>query len=222
MTQREIVSLVLSRIAGGIETDERTSAYKKIVAIINVSRGAILPEVSKKSFRSVSSWQQVYEPVFDPDLQETPEFTVFYFPDLIRLDSIFDGNFFIGSRLCSDQFRALKSRGEYYGMKKHRTQANSLSRYFYYLIQNQRIEIYHPTSTRPEKFRAESIFFDPTQVPSFNVDVDDYPMDQDSIPMMLDFIKKTYTMDVLATTADTISDSRDDTKMAQQSNTARR
>lgn len=222
MLQKQIVSLVISRIGGGVETDESPSVYSKIAGVIDIAREVIIGEASKKSFRKFSQdWFQTYEPVFDPSLQESSEFTIFPFPAVTNIDSIFDGNFFIGSRQCSEQFRRIKSRGEYYGMKKHKTKANSLRRYVYYLFNQQTIEVYSPTATRIEKIRAESIFSRPEDIPTFNVELDNYPMDDGNIPMLLDFIKKNYTWDVLMTPMDTRSDSKD-TPKAPQPNQQRR
>lgn len=195
MKESKIISLVKSNVNQFIDSTNDPFVDKKVAALVRDARAAIIEDTYTKKRIIHPDWILPYTPVFDQDLQYTDEFTVFEFFPVIAMDSRHDGILFIGSPQCQQQFRRCKTRGEWANRKKI---AKLNGRVVHFIIEDSLLKIERLRDLTVTKVDSECIFSDPGKLPSFNKDKDEYPIDENSIPLIIEYIYKEYAHPTLA------------------------
>lgn len=210
MTLPELYERVASLPSGGYITVDTRLNKKYMYSLIHSGRAFIVGERWKIQGKVPPIYYQPFKPTFSSVSQVSGAcYTKFYnVPDIIALDSRASGLGFIGGDGTMCQFREVSSRGAFVSMMNNRVIKNS--KIPYVLMQGGgEIEIYH--KTKVHDLHMEAIFSDPTEVDTYNIDKDSYPMDVGDIPRLEAYLMSGTMSLVYRTPIDRINDQRDTT-----------
>lgn len=195
MKQSKIISLVKSNVNQFIDSVNDPFVDKKVAALVRDARAVVMEERYKKERILHPEWISPFTPVYDPALQYTDEFTVFEFLPVVYLDDRHDGIIYVGSPECQEQFRRCRTRGEWANRKKIKKLNGRVP---YFIIEDGLLKVERLRDLKITKVDTECIIADPEKLPSFNKDKDEYPIDENSIPLIIEYIYKEYAHPTLA------------------------
>lgn len=181
MTFSEIVDLFERLPEGGIWTDENRFDPRFVETAVNRSRALSIFNFWSKTKRINPVWTQQYIPTFSQELQDDPNKVIFQCPPAISLSEQMDGFLYIGTVDGNCSFRKVVSRAELANSNVHRNM-RTLTDHVKVIYSDGFLECYGNTDLK--SIRIDAIFADPTQVPSFNADKDEYPASLDIIESM--------------------------------------
>lgn len=163
----------------GIMTDESKWDSLYITSLIDkYSRMAIKQDYSQNK-RLNPLWLNKYDLEFKKDAQIDNCMVTFIIPPLMILSPLNSG-FYIGSATGACQYRIVKSRGDLANALAHKS-TNKLHQ-MRVLITGNETEIYG--NQMIEGGMVEGIFLTPSKLPTFNTQKDQYPFNDDLIPLM--------------------------------------
>lgn len=169
-------------VGGYITVDSRLDG-SYIDYLIHSARAFICCERWKQYGEIPASYYQTYSPDYNKAAQDTDAcYTVFYdIPQIIALDGRASGLGYVGAiNDIKYSFREVANLAELSSFQQDRIMKSG--RKAYVLMGQNSIRIYYKDKIK--MFQMNAIFFDPTQVPTYNVDFDVYPMDGSDIPKM--------------------------------------
>lgn len=206
MLLSNLKSQIIRLVSGGIETDTTRYDFSDIEDKIHYGRAFVIGQSFQQSKRIGSSWTQQYISPFDPNLQDTNDFVRFKVPHVIRLDSLRDGFVYVGAITSTTAYRRVNNRAEMANYNLHRiTKQNERTPKFIY--SDGYIEVYGDTMIK--ELRVDGIFRNPTHIPSYNQDIDPYPISADLIGVLKDYLLKTTLIPEQQKAPDTIADGRE-------------
>jgi len=208
MTLPELRERVSSAPTGGYITSDSRMDAGYIDNLIHSARAFIACERWKQYGQVPPAYYQKFEPDFSKLAQEAGScFTVFYdIPQIIALDGRASGIGFIGNlNGIACQIREVSSLGEFASFQTDRIMKSGRKAY---LINGQG-EFTVWFKDKIKSFQMEIIAADPTLLPLYNVDYDDYPMDISDIPKMETYMLQGSFGLIYKTPIDRINDSRD-------------
>jgi hypothetical protein len=198
MLLQEIIDIVISDVSAGIVVDDTRFEFDYVKDKIH-SYAAIVKkeEYRKNKFINNINYLKHY-PRFEAELQDDPMcFVKFRCPDVISFDSNSDGFRYIGAIDRSINFKRIQNRSYLSSFNSHPVMnVNTRGMSVLYDGTSQIIEVYGNTSL--EELLVEGIFSDPTEIPTFNVEIDQYPLSEDLIPMLSTVIMNDITRLVAA------------------------
>lgn len=204
MTLKELTSQVIRMVSGGILTDESKYDFLDIEADIHYARANVIKDFYSKNKRVSGEWIQTFNAVFDVTSQESNNFVRFVVPRAIPLDVFRDGFLYVGDTNGNVAYRRVNSRAELANFNLHRiTKINNNTPKFIY--SEGVIELYGNTMIK--ELRIDGIFANPSEIPTYNQDIDNYPLSEDLISPLKDFLLKTSLSIEAQKKPDTISDS---------------
>ncbi len=208
MLQAEVRENITRAVAAALETDENRYEADYIDGIADQYRALVIKEIWRVDKRINSIWTQQFFAEYSADLQDNENFVRFACPPTISIDKKRDGFFFVGSIDGIEAYRKVESRATLSNANNHRiTKLNN--RVIKALWSDGYWEIYGAPLIKD--LRVDGIFSKPTDVPTFNPEFDDYPVDDNTLVVMKRMIRE--EMGVMAATPlDTISDSSDKVK----------
>jgi hypothetical protein len=208
MTFPQLIERVSSLPTGGyITVDSRLDAGL-MASIINSARAYIVCERWKMYGKVPPIYYQTFYPEYIKTAQDEGScYSKFYnLPPIIALDGRSTGLGYIGSSNTLNSFREVSSRQALSSMLNNRIIA--IKRKPLALIGNGgELEIYFRDTVKLPQL--EAVFADPRQVPLYNVDYDEYPMDSSDIPKMEDYLTRGAFQLVYKTPIDRVNDGRD-------------
>ena len=209
-TITEIVQRIISNVNGGITTDEVRFDDAYIESKIHTARASILSASQKQpmSDRINESCVQAYSvEILDDDVQADCDVVRFPCPSVIRLDDRHDGFIYVGH--INQQKPYIRLRTNFTALSMHSIFAKEKEVVWDYIVDydgSSYINVYKNTKLR--KLLVRAIFNDPTDVPNYRPDVDQYPIDAAMENEIVEAIS-TDLMRKMVKTPDVISDSQD-------------
>lgn len=209
-TLREITQRIISNVNGGITTDEVRYDDAYIESKIHTARASIISLSSKQPMadRINEACVQAFNvEIMDDDVQVDCDVVRFPCPSVIRLDDRHDGFIYVGH--INQQKPFIRLRTNFSALSMHSIFQQEKDIVWDYIADydgSSYINIYKNTKLRNLLVRA--IFNDPTKVPNYRIDVDQYPIDA---AMENDIVEAISTdlMRKMVRVPDNISDSQD-------------
>lgn len=168
----------------GIMTDESKWDSLFILALTDkYSRMAIKQDYAQNR-RLNPLWLNKYDLEFSKDAQTSDCVVTFSIPPLMILSDTNSG-FYIGSKVGACPYRIVKSRGDLANALAHKS--TNKPHQLRVLITGTDTEIY---GNPVEGGMVEGIFLNPTRLPTFNLKTDQYPLNDDLIPLMQQLMYK--------------------------------
>lgn len=212
MTLPEIIDYIKRNPSGGIATDESRFDDVYLESILNVYRAQVLKLVYQKDNRINPVCYQRHYPEFEKKLQDGALCKVlFRSPEVISFDSRSDGFRYVGSIDCANAFRRHQSRATLSTVIKNKFLNIESGRFTSYLYNgsDQLIEVYG--NPMIQELLIEAVFADPSEIPIYNKQIDQYPVNEDLLPMIFEQVFKAVTGPQAATPTDLISEGNDAT-----------
>lgn len=213
MKLEEIIERITKGAAAGIFTDESRFDQPTLTTLINTARAQTIQAIYFKNKRINPACYQTFFGNYNADLQvDDPCLVKFKCPSVINLDSNSDGFRFVGQVDGVNGFRRIVSRAQLATYNQHPFMKVQSGRYIAALwsAPDGVWEIYNSSL---KYLRVEGIFANPLEIPTYNKDIDDYPVSVEMLPMIEDFIFKTVTAIEAQTTPDYVSTSTDTTQV---------
>lgn len=206
MTLSELRSQVVRLISGGVLTDDTRYDFSDIDAQIHYARANVIANFYAKTKRVSGEWLQTFEATYNKDIQDSNEFVRFAVPRGIPLDVMRDGFLYVGDTTGNTSYRRVNSRAELANFNLHRiTRINGERAKFIY--SEGEIQVYGNAMIK--ELRIDGIFANPTEILTYNIDIDNYPISEDLISALKDFLLKTALSVEASKLPDTISDSKE-------------
>lgn len=206
---------VRGRVAAALSTDESRWSDEYIVSLINSARAEICKDYyfgdkNRKKNRRINplAVQKCYVSK-DDDLQDNDCLVKFPCPAFIGLGRYSDGVRFIGKADGTCAFDRARSRGQLANFNKHSVMSvtNEIGVVAMYDGTEKVWEIYNDSMIK--EILVEGIFNDPREVPMYNQDMDEYPLNEDYIPELERLIFQTVTGQEAQQMPDYVSSSDD-------------
>jgi hypothetical protein len=208
-TLRQIVESAISTVSGGLFVDDRNIYSEQIEQKVHEARSMWCAQQYKLNRQIHESWIQRFYLEIDPDAQDNVCMIKFKMPAVIWLDDKTDGLRYFGSRDYADNFTRIWNRAMLAAMANH--PVTKVGRRNYVLLQGENSECY--TVTNIGNPIVEGVFADPTDVPTFNMDKDIYPVDPSGVDFIEKYLVNTVLRSIITTPTDYTSDSVDTTKL---------
>lgn len=208
MTLAELRSQVVRLPGSGILTDETRFDFPDIDAEIHFGRAAVIRAFYSKTKRISGEWIQTYIGTYDKNIQESADYVIFDVPRGIPLDVMRDGYLYIGDIAGDIAYRRVNNLAEFATYNQHRITKVNNSRPKV-LYQEGRMKIYGNAMIK--ELRIDGIIANPTEVPTYNQDVDNYPISEDLIQPIRDYLWQKSLGIEIQKKPDTISDSHETT-----------
>ncbi len=193
MITPKIVERIKRLPFAGVISDENRLDSIYILNLVDAARGQVLRTVYQKDKRINNIAYQKFYGTYDINLQEGDGIVRFACPTFIGMDAWTDGCRYVGSNDCSNAYARIKNRSELSTIQNHKIMkslANVNISALYDASMGQ-IQIYF--NPEVEELLVEGLFSKPTSIPTFNYDFDEYPINEDLIPMLEDQILKNVT-----------------------------
>lgn len=208
-TLKEIVDKIKSTIEGGITTDESRLDDLFIENKIHSARALILSNLVRAGMRDRIN--ETFVQTINPDLLEIDvecDYVAFECPPVIHLDDRHDGFVYVG------HFSGIKP------FMRIRSNYSALSMHSLFLKEKEIVwdfvsnvtgsyDIHVYKNTKLKKILIRAIFNDPTAVPNYRKDVDQYPLDAVTENEVVEMVAMDLLRKLAGKVPDYISDSQD-------------
>lgn len=206
MLLKEITSQIIKLASGGVLTDESRYDFSDIDSRIHLARASVIQSYYNKIKRIGSDWIQTYIADFDRNLQDSTSYVRFSSPRGIPLDTYMDGYLFVGDKDGLSSYRRANNRAvlvNYYSHRNSRPKETKPT----FIYSEGYIEVYGNPLIK--ELRIDGIFANPLEIKTFNEDIDSYPISNDLIDLVKDFVLKTSLSVESSKPADFVSNSKD-------------
>lgn len=178
-TLKEIVHRITSNVNGGNTTDEMRYDSLYIESKIHTARASILSAMSRQPMfdRINEACAQVYSvELLEEDVEADCDVVRFPCPTVIRLDDRHDGFVYVGH--VNGQKPFIRVRSNYTALSMHSIfQKEKGIVWDYQADYDGKFYINVYKNTKQRKLLVKALFNDPTEVPNYRPDVDQYPID---------------------------------------------
>jgi hypothetical protein len=215
MTLPEIRERVIRLPSAGIITDETRADFPYIDSIIHSYRAILIRNLYAKDKRINPSYYQRFECEYSKDYQTERKRVLFKCPETIPMDSMSDGLRFVGNIDCSKQYRRIVNRSQLASFDSHRIMKNLNNRYVAYLYDGTQKNIEVFGNAMIEHLFVEGLFKNPTDIHTYNSEIDQYPMPDGDVSMMEEMILKGVTGVIWSKIPDYLPNSTDITPMSK-------
>lgn len=207
MTLPEIYERFSALPLGGYITIDNRLDKGYMYSLIHSARAFVV----QQRFAEQGVIQPVYFQQYKPDYIEAAQTSTSYaryspFPAVIGVGAKRDGMGYVGSVCLNVPFRQVNSRAEFASMQFDRIM--KAGRKAYVLVGNNYIEIYYKNKIK--EVLIEAVFMDPTKVPNYNIEKDEYPVEAGDIARMEMYILQSDMNMISRSVSDRIKNDRDD------------
>jgi hypothetical protein len=210
MTLPQIYERIGSLPSGGYLTVDSRFDTGYIYSLVHSARAFIVNE----RWKAFGKIPPIYYQSFTPDFRKAAQndsgcYTQFFdIPAIIALDGRATGLGFVGNiNGCPISFREVSSLQAFSAMQQDRLM--KAGRKAYVLTNPDNIQIWYKDKIKDMTMSA--VFSDPTKVPSYNINLDDYPMDVSDISKMEQYLMQGSMGLIYKTPMDRIADGKDTT-----------
>lgn len=208
MTLAEFRSQVIRMPGGGILTDDTRFDFLDIDAEIHFARAVVIPSFYAKTKRISGEWLQTFTATYNANIQESDEYVIFDVPRGIPLDVMRDGYLYIGDTVGDTAYRRVNNLAELATYNQHRITRINNNRPKVLYSEN-KMRVYGNTMIK--ELMIDGIFANPTEILTYNVDFDNYPISEDLIQPIRDYLWQKSLAIEQSKLPDTISDSQETT-----------
>lgn len=208
LTLPQIYEQAASLPSGGYITVDSRFDKGYMYSMIHLGRAVIAQERWKTQGKIPPIYFQPFTPKYEILSQSPGCFTQFYdVPDIIQLDQRASGIGYIGAtgELC--QFREISSEGAFAAMQHHRILKMGRGKVYALILGGGEVKVYSPFPI--ENMRMQILASDPTTVPSYNIDMDSYPIDAGDLPKLYQYLMQGVMSLTYKTPIDRVNDQRD-------------
>ena len=197
MVHPEIIERLSRLPSGGVINDQNRFDYGYLSSLLDTFRAKVIniqyngDRFTAKSRRINPVCYQKHWPVYEKELQEAgTKFVLFRCPEFISIDGLSDGLRYVGSIEGSCSFRRLKTRTEIsmYNSNKITNLENGRFQSALYDGSQGMIEVYGNKALK--ELLVEGLFSNPLLIPTYNKDVDQYPLDASGIVLLESLLLK--------------------------------
>lgn len=185
MTLPQIADQIIKEVQGGVRTIESKFSYEYIYSLIHTYRANVIRQQYSKAKRIHPLWTQQYLPEFSKDLQDDICMVKFQVPPSIIMNEQVNGYLYIGEVNGSCAYNQLNSRAELSTYNQHRVTKEAVR----IIYSDGILEVYGNTEIK--QLRIDAVFANPTDVPTYNIELDQYPIDNESLNQAKELIVKT-------------------------------
>jgi hypothetical protein len=219
MTRKQYVDILQAETAGGNITDEVRMDYRLMGAMLDIAREkAIVTYVTQKKVVPAMLYQTTY-PQFRSEVQEDNCNTLFPFPSkTIQTDAAFSGIAYIGGEDGKTPYIRSANQADYANQMQHFLMyaISSKNPVCIYIPEFNMVKINKTPGQLPKRIMVTGVFTNPTLIPEYNEQFDDYPITMEIFTMAKDYLLQIDIRQVLSTVPDDISNSSDDASVAAQ------
>ena len=211
-TLRELAEETQRLMEGGIATDESRLDYPYVYSVINDSRANVL----RKDFLKFKRWSpqamQTFYPEYESYYQDSVCYTRFQLPTgFIQANPAQDGLIYIGSlgeKIFEIQsFFRIKNRNELADFMGNPRLNPAKAGYVGVLLEGL-VATVIAKENMIENIQVVGVFEDPTMLPDYNINIDQYPISGDLLGALQDDVLKSTMAIVYSKPIDTMSDSK--------------
>lgn len=211
MTFPEIYERIGSLASGGYLTED--SRYDKgfIFGLVNSARAIIVNERWQRDSAIPSIYRMWYETEYDPSAQNADNCnTIFYnTPQIIALDNRASGVSYVGTVDGLPMiFREVANRATFAAQQNDRIMRSMKNARV--LFNYDTIECFY--KNRIKRIGMEIIPRDPRQIPTYDIERSQYPMDEGDLAKMDTYLMQGSMNATVKTIADRIANSKDNTQ----------
>lgn len=205
----DCIELIQLADEGGVFTDESRYDIGTMTAVLNAARGYAITELHKQNNRIHPSFLQRVYPQYKKELQQDDCYTLFEVPKTVGINNQIDGLMYVGTIDGKNSFWKIRTRMQANSRRNHRIHSIAMEKHVHFLYDNTRgyLEVY---DDKVKYILVEGIFGDPTSIPGFNLEEDDYPITMDAMKRIEDMVRTGTIRDVLRVPINKISNSAED------------
>jgi len=209
---KECIELIQLADEGGVFTDESRYDIGTMIAVLNAARGFAITELHKQNNRIHPSFLQRVYPEYKKELQQDDCYTLFEVPKTVGINNQIDGLMYVGTIDGKNSFWKIRTRMQANSRRNHRIHSIAMDKHVHFLYDNTRgyLEVY---DDKVKYILVEGIFGDPTSIPGFNLEEDDYPITMDAMKRIEDMVRTGTIRDVLRVPINKISNSAEDSNV---------
>lgn len=212
ITLPEFGERIMALPGGGFSSDEGRFDRKFIYNLIHTATAQAKRIEFTRNHKIHQAWYFPYFPEFVKDAQIDNCFYRFKIPQQISLDARQTGLGYLGTLQFNQQYRVTIGRSKFAAQQHDRVMKVRDDRTDV-LIENGYMEVY---GGKPQKFRVEGIWADPTECDNYNIERDSYPISADLIPEVEKIILQTDMVIITRSAIDAIQDKKDSSAIARQ------
>lgn len=207
-TLKELVDKIKSNVESGFTTDESRLDDLFIESKIHSARGMILSNLVRSGMRDRIN--ESFVQAINPDLleyDEECEMVTFECPPIIHLDDRHDGFVYVGHVSGMKPF--IRVRSNYTALSMHSLYQKEKQIVWDFVVNvtgSYDINIYK--NHRLRKILIKAIFNNPTTVPNYRKDVDQYPLDAVTENEVVEMVSVDLLKKITSVAPDYISDSQ--------------
>lgn len=201
MKRNEIIDSLISDSSGGTRSSSDMLTPKYVSKNLDAARAEAIERRWMK-FKAINPlcYQKFYL-ALDTNLQVQPNntltsnnYVLFKLPPVIQLGAN-DGLRYLGASNCIDNWRRIRSREEMSVVMKHPyTKVSNHPDDIYYLYDGTLCQIQVYNNLDIQEGLCEAIFQNPTEIPFYNQNLDDYPVDIELVDFMRNILYERFAI----------------------------
>lgn len=212
MTTLECIEFISMTDGGGKFTDENRANPMSLLSVLNTGRGVAITQRYAKGGDIHPNFIQTVHPAYEEELQEDDCYELFRIPRAVDINDMMDGYLFMGSRSGKARFTRIKNRNNYFNMIAHRVGRALLENgTFWRPDPDTGTAIVYKKGVK--KVFLDMVAEDPTSVPGFNIEVDDYPITMDALKKVEEMVRQGTIFAYLKYPTNKASNSQDDSQL---------
>ena len=208
----DCIELIQLADEGGVFTDESRYDIGTMTAVLNAARGYAIAEMYKQNNRVHPNFLQRVYPKYEKDLQQDDCYTIFELPKTVEINNQIDGLMYVGTIDGKNAFWKIRTRMQANSRRNHRIHTIAMDKHVHFLYDTTRgyLEVY---DDKVKYLLAEGIFSDPTTIPGFNIEEDDYPITMNAMKRIEDMVRTGTIRDSIRIPVNKISNSAEDSNV---------
>ncbi len=207
-TTLHYISILEGIVSGLPATTPSRWNRKKLTEILNEGRAIGLSKTIQNGSRLNPIWQQKITIPFSALNQEDECFSTFPFPySVIKATKAIDGCIFVGNEDFTVAYNRINTRGQLLNYSKHPILGRAFTQGTAALLEDGQWFVYSNKAIRT--LGVIAIFNDPVSLPYFNIEKDDYPLDETTFDFVRGYLKEQVLNQIESTPIATESTNRD-------------
>lgn len=204
-----LIDISIGQIRAGISSNEDSISRQQVEMQIHLGRNVIIANKIKdkrNGTRVHPSWVQTYFPDYDIEENDGLCTAEFDLPSPIYMDLKRDGLMWVGNAQQTHLFTRVYDYSEYMSMMQSNILKRIIGRKTAYIYADGRIKIIGDKLTKNICVGIVAMY--PTEIPSYNRDVDQYPIDTDTLSMVQEYVLGKFLARESVAVADTSPDGK--------------
>lgn len=182
----------LEKVVEAVMTQQSKFSRETLIQFLDETRAIAISNTAMGGTRLHPDWTQTHYCTYDAQFQDSDCETIFELPSAIKFKKIVDGYQWFGNNDGSVQYHRINSRGEYNNMLNHPMLVRKITNGVAVLVEDGRAIVYTKIPrSRIQQLRVNGIYNSPTQLSSFNIDTDNYPIDNTTFDWIKGYLKQT-------------------------------